>query len=124
MARVRGTDYTSGVDILFNLDPFTARPIMIDEDGVTANAEGKKIVKAGTPVDVDGKIVATADNATAKYLVLTDVDVTHGPREGSGLYRGTVNADKMLSYAGITVDAALKGALDGIKFMSDNDTDY
>lgn len=118
--KVVQTNYGMDVDILFNLDPYTARPIMVSDEEVEA-VNGKKIVKAGTPLDKAGK---AANDATARYVLLKDVDVTYGPKAGTGVYRGTLNKDKIKDYAGITLDAAAITALKGIIFMSDKDLDY
>ena len=34
--KVVQTEYGTSIDILFNLDPYTARPIMVSDEGVTA----------------------------------------------------------------------------------------
>ena len=47
----------------------------VSDVGVTADANGKKIVKAGT--------ILPANDATAKGILYNDVDVTHGPQPGS-----------------------------------------
>ena len=47
----------------------------ISDVGVTADAKGRKIVKAGT--------VYPANDGTAKGIVYKDVDVTNGPQPGS-----------------------------------------
>lgn len=118
--KVVQTNYGMDVDILFNLDPYTARPIMVSDEEVTA-VNGKKIVKAGTPLDKAGK---AANDATARYVLLKDVDVTYGPKAGTGVYRGTLNKDKIKDYAGIDISAEAITALKGIIFMSDKDLDY
>jgi hypothetical protein len=118
--KVVQTNYGMDVDILFNLDPYTARPIMVSDEEVAA-VNGKKIVKAGTPLDKAGK---AANDATARYVLLKDVDVTYGPKAGTGVYRGTLNKDKIKDYAGVTLSAEAIAALKGIIFMSDKDLDY
>ena len=45
--KVVQTEYGTSIDILFNLDPYTARPIMVSDEGVAA-VNGKKIIKAGS----------------------------------------------------------------------------
>ena len=47
----------------------------ISDVGVTANAKGRKVVKAGT--------IYPANDATAKGIVYKDVDVTNGPQPGA-----------------------------------------
>lgn len=48
---------------------------LVSDAGVTADANGKKIVRAGT--------VLPANDASAKGILYNDVDVTHGPQPGS-----------------------------------------
>ncbi|MGM9543506.1 MAG: hypothetical protein ACI3T9_00835 [Romboutsia timonensis] len=109
------------IDILFNLDPYTARPIMVEDDGVEANENGKKIVKAGTLLDKDGVI---KNDATVRYVLLKEVDVTNGPAAGAGVYRGTLDLAKIEANTEVTISAEAKAALRGIMFMSDADYDY
>lgn len=118
--KVVQTNYGMDVDILFNLDSYTARPIMVNNEGIQA-VDGKKIVKAGTLLDKTGK---AANDATARYVLLKDVDVTHGKTAGAGVYRGTLNKDKIASHAGVQISAEAIAALKGIIFMSDKDLDY
>ena len=47
----------------------------VSDVGVTPNAEGKKIVLAGT--------VLPTNDASAKGILYNDVDVTHGPQPGA-----------------------------------------
>lgn len=117
--KVVQTNYGMDVDILFNLDPYTARPIMVRDEDVTA-VNGKKIVKAGTPLDKAGKV---ANDNTARYVLLKDVDVTYGPKAGTGVYRGTLNKDKINDYADVPLSAEAIAALKGIIFMSDKNKD-
>lgn len=125
--KVTQTTYGTAIDILFNLDPYTARPIMIESDNIVADATGRKIVKAGTILNASG--VAVNDN-TARYVLLKDVDVTFGDMVGAGVYRGTLDLAKIEK--NLTTDpeepfvisAQAKAALRGIIFMSDADLDY
>lgn len=115
--KVIQTEYGTSKDILFNLDPYTARPIMVDDDAVVANDEGRKIVAAGSLLDKDGVV---ANDATVRYVLLKDVEVTHGPAAGAGVYRGTIDKSKLPVAPS---EAAMK-ALRGVIFMSDEDLDY
>jgi hypothetical protein len=47
----------------------------VSDVGIVADANGKKIVKAGT--------ILPKNDATAKGILYTDVDVTNGPQPGS-----------------------------------------
>ena len=134
---VKQTSYGTSIDILFNLDPYTARPVMVESDNVPADANGRKIVKAGSLLDAQGRAFVTSNNtvirvndASARYVLLKDIDVTAGDKVGAGVYRGTLNKDKI--EANLTTDAqnpfeiseAAMAALKGIIFMSDEDIDY
>ena len=119
--KVVQTNYGTSIDILFNLDPYTARPIMVSDEGVTADANGKKIVKAGSILDKDGAIV---NDATARYVLLKDIDVTYGPAAGAGVYKGTLDEAKIEANTEVTISDAAKAALRGIFFMKDKDLDY
>ncbi len=111
-----------GIDILFNLDPYSARPIMVDDTEVSADEKtGKKIVKAGSILSKEGKVV---NDDTARYVLLKDVDVTNGKAPGAGVYRGTLDKKKIEEYTSVTIEEAAELALRGIIFMSDKDLDY
>lgn len=76
----------------------------ISDIGVTADENGRKIVKAGT--------VWPANDATAKGIVYTDVDVTEGPQPGAVLYEAWVIEERLPE----VVSAEAKPVLKGIKF--------
>lgn len=117
---MKQTEYGTAIDILFNLDPYTARPLMVSDEGVTA-VDGKKTVKAGSLLDAEGKV---ANDATVRYVLLKDVDVTYGPKQGAGVYRGTLDLKKIETNTGVTISDAAMLALKGVIFMSDDDLDY
>ena len=119
--KVIQTEYGTSIDILFNLDPYTARPIMVEDDGVVAGENGKKIVKAGSLLDKSGVV---KNDGTVRYVLLHDVDVTHGPAAGAGVYRGTLDLAKIEANTSVTISTEAKTALRGIMFMSDADYDY
>lgn len=119
--KVIQTEYGSDYDILFNLDPYTARPIMVDDENITADANGKKIVKAGSLLNKDGVI---KNDGTVRYVLLKDVDVTYGPAAGAGVYRGTLDLDKIEKNTKVTISDAAMLALKGVIFMSNEDLDY
>lgn len=119
--KVIQTEYGTSIDILFNLDPYSARPIMVDDEGVAANDDGKKIVKAGSLLNKDGEI---ANDATVRYVLLKDIDVTYGPAAGAGVYRGTLDETKIEANTGVEIATEAKAALKGVIFMKDEDLDY
>lgn len=120
--KVVQTEFGTSIDILFNLDPYTARPIMVESDGVTADPKtGKKIVKAGSLLDKKGVI---KNDGTVRYVLLKDVDVTYGDAAGAGVYRGTLNKTKIKKNTNVTITEDAEKALKGIIFMSEEDLDY
>lgn len=76
----------------------------ISDEGVTPDANGKKIVPAGT--------VYKNENNVAIGLVFADVDVTHGPQPGAVMYEGWVY-EKRLPAEVLTAD---KATMTGIHF--------
>ena len=78
----------------------------ISPTGVSADADGRKIVKAGT--------VYPKNDATAKGIVYKDVDVTNGARDGAVLIAGRVLENRLP----VAPAAAAKTALEdsGIYF--------
>lgn len=76
----------------------------ISDSGVAANAEGRKIVPAGT--------VYPANDATAKGIVFHDVDVTEGPQPGALMVEGYVLEARLP----VAPAAEAKTALNEIKF--------
>lgn len=87
---------------------FQARPYTITSASVTADANGKKIVPAGTPLPANG--------ATVKGLLLKETDVTDGDKPAALVYVGSVSTSK-LTALGVTVAAEAKAALPRITFF-------
>ncbi|MBR3697596.1 MAG: hypothetical protein IKM97_04995 [Clostridia bacterium] len=75
----------------------------VDDTGITADTNGKKIVKAGTVYKV---------NNVAVGLVFADVDVTHGPQPAAIMVEGYVLEARLPE----TVSSTDKAAMTGIKF--------
>lgn len=96
-------------------------PCIVGNTGVTA-VDGKKILKAGTPVgsaeDVfeDRKTVLADDDANAIGVVLHDVDVTSGNANASVLIAGYVDLLKVEESVATKISAA-KANLAKITFM-------
>ncbi|EPD52765.1 hypothetical protein HMPREF1210_01145 [Paenisporosarcina sp. HGH0030] len=62
-----------------NFQSFTTQ---VEQAGVATDANGRKIVKAGT--------ILPLNDATAKGILLTDVDVTTGPQPGALIVEGYI----------------------------------
>ena len=76
----------------------------INDTGVSANEEGKKIVPAGT---------VYKENEKAIGLTFHDVDVTYGPQPVAVMVEGYVIEERLPK----TVEQADKTTMTGIKFM-------
>ena len=105
------TSYAGDVQIL-KREPNEAIPLTLDFDGVTTkNAQGKKIVKAGTPIGVNGKV----DN-TATVVGILRFDVTEDRPQGVLLKKADLNTKVAQAHSGVTYDPAVKTALPMIVF--------
>ena len=75
---------------------------LVGNTGVSANAEGRRIIKAGTPVGGATKVLtnrqtvlAEATGETAQGVVLHDVDVTDGDGRATLVLAGYVDLYKL-----------------------------
>ena len=78
--------------------PFEGAACVVPQSGVEADANGNKIVKAGTPFP--------ANDATCLGYLLSDVDVTQGDAPGTYVYAGTLDPDKLQASGVVISDAA------------------
>ena len=82
--------YGTSKGILMYPDNYQAFPQTFDKTthaALVADVEGRSIIKAGT--------IFPANDATAKGIVFTDVDVTDGAATGAVLFEGSVNVKKL-----------------------------
>lgn len=100
----------SDVEIL-NRIPFEGVPMTIDFSSVTDKdtETGEKVVKAGTPVDKDGKPQKTTPFTGAVGILLDDV--YEGRPQGTILKKAYINHKRVTAHTGITYDAKLVAAL-------------
>ena len=104
------TEYAGDVQIL-KRKPFEAIPMTLDFTNVTDEVNGKKIVKAGTPIGATG----VADNtATVVGILLHDV-VADRP-QGTLLKKAYINTAVAEAHCGVTYDATVKTALPMVVF--------
>ncbi|MGM7683537.1 hypothetical protein ACSVDA_15465 [Cytobacillus sp. Hm23] len=103
MPYVKGKEKAERINFLASakVQNFTEQ---ISDEGVTADANGRKIVPAGT--------IWPKNDATAKGILFADVDVTEGPQPGAIIYEGWVIAERLP--VAPTNDA--KTAMTGIKY--------
>lgn len=113
------------VQILFNVQNQMSVSIRVD-DAVAVTENGRKLVKAGTPLSGDltareTAFVAAADSsAPAVGVLLHDVDVTDGDANGSLLIWGFVNMDRLDTATAALITANRKSELAGrVWFLKD-----
>ena len=105
------TEYVGDVQIL-KRKPFEAIPMTLDFSSVgTKLANGKKVVKAGTPIGATG----TVDN-TATVVGILLHDVTEDRPQGTLLKKAYIDTAVAQEHSGVTIEAAVKTALPMIVF--------
>lgn len=121
MSKFIETTYTNKKEILKFPDHYIAIAVMVDDTGITANADGKKIVTAGTIVGGSTKPVLTntdepvakknvqgTDADKAEGVLLDDVDVTFGKASGAMIIHGFIAIDKLPEAPAASAVTALK----------------
>lgn len=111
------TTYSGDVQIL-KREPNEAIPLTLDFEEVTTKVNGKKIVKAGTPIGKDGTPIGKdgkADN-TATVVGILRFDVTEDRPQGVLLKKAYLNTAVAEKHSGVTYDVAVKTALPMIVF--------
>ena len=105
------TEYVGDVQIL-KRKPFEAIPMTLDFTSVgTKLANGKKVVKAGTPIGSTG----VADNTGTVVGILLH-DVTEDRPQGTLLKKAYINTAVANAHSGVTIEAAVKAALPMVVF--------
>lgn len=121
------TTGTAPVQILFNVDNQMSVSIKVNKNTtgyVTEN--GRKILKAGTPLSGDIENRATAftnvgENAPAVGILLHDVDITDTNANASLLIWGFVNLNRLGTATAALITSAVKTSLNGkVYFLKDN----
>lgn len=119
-------EYGAEPNILAFPNQKVAIGVQVNDTGVTADGNGRKIIPAGSPVggDADAKADETAVlsvNESAPQGVLQhDVDVTSGQANGTMIIWGFINEYRLPK--GLTISDATKTALDGkVEFLKRND---
>ena len=114
--RIKKSVYVNINQILFNTDPQVSVGILVSDAGITAGDDGKKIVKAGTPMAGDLKARGTAFTKATEGVVgvlLHDVDVTAGAENGTLLIFGFVDLNKVDTETAALITGDIETALKG-----------
>ena len=92
-------------DVALNPDNLFEIGVQVANTGVTADSEGRKIIKAGTPVGGTTSVLSTRNTvltvtnssstgANAQGVLRHDVDVTAGNANATMIVRGEVDESK------------------------------
>lgn len=119
--RIKSQTYVNVNQILFNTDPQVSVGVLVSNSGISAGADGRKIVKAGTPLagslEARGTAFTKATTAegvsNAVGILLHDVDVTAGAENGTLLVFGFVDLNKVDTTTAALITADVKTALKG-----------
>lgn len=119
--RIKSQTYVNVNQILFNTDPQVSVGVLVSNSGISAGADGRKIVKAGTPLagslEARGtaftKAATTEGVSNAVGILLHDVDVTAGAENGTLLIFGFVDLNKVDTTTAALITADVKTALKG-----------
>ena len=104
------TSFAGDVQILKRL-PYEGIPMTLDFTSVTDTFNGKKIVKAGTPIGAAGVVDNTATVAGILFH-----DVTEDRPQGTLLKKAYLNTSVAQTHSGVTYASAVKSALPQIVF--------
>ena len=126
MALVNKETYGIRKDIVIGVESYyIALPAQVTNTGISADSDGKKILRAGTPVSGDitkrdtafvkASTSSGASNATA--IVLHDVDVTDGANNATIVLAGCIDTLKLDTATKALVTAEVKAALPRIIFV-------
>ena len=111
MMQYEKTEYLGDVQIL-KRKPFEGIPMTLDFSRVeTKLANGKKVVKAGTPIGATGVL----DN-TATVVGILLHDVSEDRPQGTLLKKAYINTAVAERHSGVTYDNAVKTSLPMVVF--------
>ena len=107
--------------ILFFAEPQVSVSVIVNNTGISAGDDGKKIIKAGTPVTGDltargtafTKASTTEGVSNAVGVLLHDVDVTGGTNNATLLIFGFVDLEKLDTATAALITTEAKAALKG-----------
>lgn len=112
------TVYGSPKQVLGLVDPKVALSVQLNDSGITADAQGKKIIPAGTPIggatsalDDETAVLSAVSDATVQGILEYAVDVTSGHGNGAMIVFGYINEYRLPN--GVTISNDVKTALAG-----------
>lgn len=114
--------YNNANTILFCEEGKIAIGVVVTNTGVSAGVDGKKILKAGTPIEGDLTARTTAmkkaeTKANTVGILMFDTDVTDGEANAQVYIAGVIDLNKVDSTTAAEIDADVKGALRACHFV-------
>lgn len=110
------TVYGSPKQVLGIVGPKVALSVQLNDTGVTANAQGKKIIPAGTPIggatsalDDETAVLSAVSDSTVQGILEYAVDVSTGHGNGAMIVFGYINENRLPD--GVTISHDVKTAL-------------
>ena len=102
---VKRASYEAPEDVLLNPDNAFEIGVQVNGTNVSADANGRKIIKAGTPVGATTSVLETRNTvlsvantsstgANAQGVLRHDVDVTNGVANATLIVRGEIDSSK------------------------------
>lgn len=110
MMQFEQTAYAGDIQIL-KRKPFEGIAMTLNFTSVTDKVNGKKVVKAGTPIGATG----VADN-TATVVGILLHDVSEDRPQGTLLKKAYINEDVAKTHSGVTISSDAKAALPMVVF--------
>ncbi len=104
------TTFGAKVEIL-NRDGFEGVPVTLDFSAVVTTENGRKVVKAGTPIGANG----VSDNTEAAKGILL-WDVYEDRPIGTILKKAYINTARAQAHSGVTISTETKAALPMVVF--------
>lgn len=112
MSNMQFESKTVGANVvILKRPPFEGVAITLDFSDVVAGDDGKKVVKAGSPISAAGVV---ANTSSAIGILLYDV-VEDNP-QATILKKAYIDTAKAQTNCGLTYDAAVKAALPMVVF--------
>lgn len=123
MSMIKTENAASVNQILFMTQPYAGVGVVVANTGITADANGKKILKAGTPITGNlqartaspyfVKATTTSGASNAVAVLLHDVDVTAGNENATALIFGFVDVNKLDTATQALITSEVVTALNG-----------
>lgn len=120
MGRIQTVEYTTPKTILSAPELAYTLPVKVANTGVTEDENGRKIIKAGTPIKGDlekrsDAFQTSTEDATG--LLLHEVDVTDGNNNGTIVVSGAIDVSKVDNETAALYTETIKEKLNKIIFM-------